>query len=149
MPATELQGERMKKANRAAQAPAVEEFETLNHAARLLGISRAMVKKAIAAGLIRASEAPFKSNLNPGGSTSLVLVNLADIRSVLTGAIDLAAIRDVRNVAKKELPGDLSEFAERFVNLEQSVEQACILLSAIHELMSLAPKPKKKETPDG
>ncbi len=130
--------------------PASAEYESLGKVAQLLGKSKAYVKKAVDRGLLRSSTAPFKSNLNPGHSSHMVLVNLQDVRDALAGKIDLTSL-DAIQVARKDLPENMTEFAERFVNLEQSVEQLCTLCAHILETLNTGHKPapkSKREVPD-
>jgi len=114
---------------------------TLNQAAKLLGISRALVQKAVDAKLLRSTESPFKSNLNPNSLAKQVLVNAEDVRKVLAGEISLASIRDVRVPAKHEPPRTPDELAERLVNIQQGVDQNGVMLTAILERLDAAPAP--------
>lgn len=127
------------------------DYETLGHVAKLLGKSKAFVKKAIDRGLIRGSSEPFKSNLNGGQNGTMILVNLQDVRDVLTGKIDLAVLESPRNVTRKSLPSDMTEMAEMVVNVTQTVEQLAVMVSTVLELLQTGyapkPPPKKREVP--
>lgn len=119
----------------------VETF-TINQTAKLLGISRALVLKAIKAGLLRHTESPFKSNLNPDSLATQVLVNADDVRAAARGEINIDALRDVPVPQKHALPKTAEDFAERLVNIQQGVDQNGMMLTAILERLDAAPTPQ-------
>lgn len=127
------------------------EYMALSHAAEILGKSKNFVKRAIEAGKIRASSEPFKSNLNQGASSYMLLVNAQDIRDVIAGKIDLSFLEGVRVIEKKAIPTNLEEFAERLVNLEQTMEQVAIMVATLLERQDAPARPRpasRKEVPD-
>jgi hypothetical protein len=112
---------------------------TLNQAARVLGIPRSLVQKAVNAKLLRSTESPFKSNLNPGSLATQVLVVAEDVRKVLAGEISLESIKGIRVPHKHEVPTTDAELGERLVNIQQGVDQVGIMCSAILERLDAAP----------
>ncbi len=127
------------------------DYITLHTAADILGKSKAFVKRAVEKGFLRSTSEPFKSNLNPDSLATQVLVNSQDVRAVIQGNIDLSSLEEVPKVMRKSLPEDMTEFAERFVNLEQTIEQLTVMVTQVLVRLD-APAPKKvasrKETPE-
>ena len=120
---------------------------TISQAAEMLNKSKRFVKHAIAAGLLTSSTVPYKSNLRPGVSATAVFVKSDDIRDVMTGKIDLDVLADVKQVMRKSAPTDMSEFTDRFGDLERTVEQLAVMAATILERLETAATPKKPKAP--
>ena len=120
---------------------------TISQAAEMLNKSKRFVKHAITAGLLTSSTVPYKSNLRPGVSATAVFVKSDDIRDVMTGKIDLDVLADVKQVTRKSAPTDMSEFTERFGDLERTVEQLAVMAATILERLETAATPKKPKAP--
>lgn len=118
-------------------------FMTISQAAEMLNKSKRFVKHAITAGLLTSSTVPYKSNLRPGVSATAVFVKSDDIRDVMTGKIDLDALAEVKQVTRKSAPTDMSEFTDRFGDLERTVEQLAVMAATILERLETASAPKK------
>lgn len=118
---------------------------TLGGAAEMLSLTKSAIKTAVANGTMRSVTMPFKSNLRPDSSAVMTYVNSEDVRSVLNGTLDLALAADVRQVTKKSGPTDMTEFSERFTDLERSVEQVAAMAAAILENMDKLSNPTPKK----
>ncbi len=112
---------------------------TLNQAAKLLGVPRSIVVKAVAAGLIRAQSAPFKSNLRPDGSATQTLVDADDVRAAARGDINLKALEEVRTVGRAPRPATDAEVRDMMSEIKQTVEQTAVMTATILELLNGAP----------
>ena len=122
-------------------------FMTISQAAEMLNKSKRFVKHAITAGLLTSSTVPYKSNLRPGVLATAVFVKSDDIRDVMTGKIDLDVLADVKQVTRKSAPTDMSEFTDRFGDLERTVEQLAVMAATILERLETAATPKKPKAP--
>ena len=120
---------------------------TISQAAEMLNKSKRFVKHAITAGLLTSSTVPYKSNLRPGVLATAVFVKSDDIRDVMTGKIDLDVLADVKQVTRKSAPTDMSEFTDRFGDLERTVEQLAVMAATILERLETAATPKKPKAP--
>ncbi len=126
---------------------------TLNQAAKLLGVPRSLVVKAVAAGLLRAQASPFKSNLRPDGTAVQTLVDADDVRAAARGDINLKALEEVRTVGKVPRPSTDAETREMISEIKQTVEQNAVMTATILEILNGLPaaKPAKpsKTNKDG
>ena len=120
---------------------------TISQAAEMLNKSKRLIKHAIAAGLLTTATVPYKSNLRPGVSATAVFVKSEDVRDVMTGKLDLDVLADVKQVTRKSAPTDMSEFTERFGDLERTVEQLAVMAATILERIETAATPKKPKAP--
>lgn len=118
-------------------------FMTISQAAEMLNKSKQFVKYAIKAGLLTSSTVPYKSNLRPGVSATAVFVKSDDIRDVLTGKLDLDVLAEVKQVTRKSAPTDMSEFTDRFGDLERTLEQLAVIAATILERLETTSAPKK------
>jgi len=115
---------------------------SLNQAAKILGVSRSLVKRAVDKGLLRSTKEPFKSNLNNAGDqASLTLVDADDVRAAARGDIDLSVLTKVRVPEKREVPKTPEEALELMTNIMQSLEQLQLMVGAVIERLDAAPPP--------
>jgi hypothetical protein len=129
-----------------------QDYISITSAANILGKPRSFVKRAIEKGLVRSIEVPFQSNLAPGKSSITRMVRADDIRDAVSGRLDLSQLDEVRTVQRNSLPANMTEFAERFTCLEQTVEQTGIMVAALMDRLDSSnnqtPAKPKKEIPD-
>lgn len=80
------------------------------------------------------------------------MVNVHDVRDAVSGRLDLTSLEEVREVERNSLPANMTEFAERFTSLEQTVEQTGVMVATLLERLDPATVPKpakfKKEVPE-
>lgn len=114
---------------------------TLNTAAKLLGITRSMIQRAVDKKLLRSTEVPFKSNLGHGGHATQTLVVAEDVRKALRGEISLASLNAVRVAPTYDVPKTDEEVREALANIQQGIDQTQLMMSAVLERLDLVPPP--------
>ena len=116
---------------------------SLNQAAKVLGVSRGLVERAVQRGLLRATESPFKSNLNSGELARQILVNAEDVRKVLKGEISLASLDQVRKAELGPTPTTPEDVREALAHIKQSIEQIELTQFSIMERLDV-PQPRAR-----